>query len=585
MAKDIEQRKVVDLASRQSSEGGTSRISERRYKLQKIRDLFKQDDEGLHRRYVEETDPFVEIYESERILKPPFNFVNLYTIYEESDILQAVIEAMQLNVDGFGYRLDFLGDDATERETTDAQTQRIKAENFFDQVNETESFMTVRKKQREDLEVLGNSGFEVIRNRIGEVQLIYHLPFKYMRVSARKENPVPVEVTLMRNGKPTTIKIKKTFKRFVQISKYGTKLRYFKEFGDPRIMDYRSGDYVEQTRYKASEVWYFKTSFGGEIYGVPRWIGAVLQVMGRRSSQFVNYDLFKNQGIAPLLIMISGGVLNDESLDELYSILRSMRGEENFNRIALLESQVEGLGIEEKGSAKMELKNMTEYRKEDMMFDRYLNTAKDDVRHRYRLPDLYIGQSETYTHATATAARMVAEEQIFIPERTEFDENVNNTLVKRELKIDQWKYKSKGPQIVGSGEISEGVKMFSDIGAFSINNAIAMANKAFALEMSQFDASWANYPLPIVMKLLELGQLAGVEPLVTGEIAEKNSKQLPVPRQRLLPAMTEKFFKSDMFSPDEVSLYRFLTNFQSAIDTGALDRAVEKAGKTCQHDV
>lgn len=581
MAKDIEQRKVIDLESRS---GTSSRMSDRKYKLQKIRDLFKQDeDEGLYRRYVEETDPFVEIYESERILKPPFNFQNLYTIYEESDILQAVIEAMQLNVDGFGYRLDFLGDDATERETPQAQAEKVKAENFFDQVNESESFMTVRKKVREDYEVLGNGGYEVIRNRAGEIQLMYHLPFRWMRISARKENPIPVDVTLMRNGKLITIKVRRTFKRFVQISRYGTKLRYFKELGDPRVMDWRTGDYVEQSRYKASEVWYQRNSLGAEIYGVPRWIGAVLQVMGRRSAEFVNYDLFKNQGIAPLLIMISGGVLNDDSLDELETILRSMRGEQNFNRIALLESQVEGLGIEEKGNAKMELKNMTEFRKEDMMFDRYLNTAKDDVRHRYRLPDLYIGQSETYTHATATAARMVAEEQIFIPERTEFDEQTNNLLLKKEFAITLWKYKSKGPQIVGSEEISEGVKLFSDIGAFSINNAVAMANKAFALEMSQFDAPWANYPLPIVLKILEMGQLGGLDPLITG-VAEKNLKELGVPRQTMLPAMTEKFFKSDMFSPDEMSLYKFLTNFQSAIDTGALDHALEKAGKTCHHE-
>ena len=563
--------KVVALTPTKQKTEEVSRINMRSYKRQQLRDfgnLVQKADEVMFSRQVEENDPFDTLYAEERLLKPVYDFTRLYTVFEESDILQTCVDAMKWNVDGFGYKLQFLGDDKTDKDKPESEAQRVKAENFFDQVNGEESFATIRKKSREDYEVLGNGAFEFVRNRIGDLQMIYHAPFNRIRISALSGRSVNVPVQIMRNGKEVTVTVRRYFRKFCQVDEFARRLRWFKALGDPREMDYRTGIYGPVSpQFRATELWHIRNEFAGNTYGMPRWIGAIFQVLGRRSASYVNYDLFQNQGIPPFLILVSGGVLSDDSIDEVESILRGMRGLENFNRAGILESTIEGLGIDEKGSARIEVKNMAEYRKEDQLFDRYLTTAKADIRHRYRLPDLYVGQSETYTHATAKAAQTVAEEQVFIPERGDFDEKVNLLLMRKELGITLWRYQSKGPRIVGSQELSAGVSTFSSVGAFTINHAIDVANDALGLEMSKFTELWADYPVAMVLELVKTGNLKGIDPIALAT-AEQNAAQLPGPaKPKLLPAMTAKMFKSDMFAPDEQSLYKFLVNFQAMMDS------------------
>jgi hypothetical protein len=106
--------------------------------------------------------------------------------------------------------------------------------------------------------------------------------------------------------------------------------------------------------------------------------------------------------------------------------------------------------------------------------------------------------------------------------------------------------------------------------------------------MSRFDEKWADYPIPIIMELIKSGRLKDIDPIASEVVENNNSQlqgQLPGPNQpKLLPMMTEKMFKSDMFSPDEQSLYVFLSNFQQLLEKndgkveGCIERTTEKEG-------
>jgi len=124
-----------------------------------------------------------------------------------------------------------------------------------------------------------------------------------------------------------------------------------------------------------------------------------------------------------------------------------MRGVEKWNKVLLLESNIETVGLEEKGTARIELKNLSEYRKEDQMFGNYLESTEKNIRHRFRLPPLFTGSAESFTHATAKSAQVVAEEQVFVPERSSFDEAVNGEVVFREFQAEKWKYKTSGHKV------------------------------------------------------------------------------------------------------------------------------------------
>jgi PBSX family phage portal protein len=513
----------------------------------------------------------------ESILQPPYSFETLYQYYEESDILQTMVEAMVNNIDGFTPLFQFLGDDVKDRESDSAKAELQAMTDFFSQVNDTQSFRKLRKEMRKELEIIGISGFELIRNVAGKLTAMFHADFKNMRMTRQQKDSTPVKIALKRNGKTTEVIVRKYFRRFCQIDTTGIQLRWFKEYGDPRNLCASTGKYYtdpKKCKPLASEIMVFKNKVGTEAYGLPRWIGCILQVTGRSAAQYVNYDLFENQGIPPLAVMISGGTLNEESLEELQSIVKGMRGIEKWNRIIILESVPNSVGLDDKGNAKIELKNLSEYRADDQMFTKYLDNTKTDVRQRYRLPDLFCGASEAYTHSTSKSSKGVAEEQVFIPEREDFDEIINLQLVWKELGITRWKFVSGGPRIVGAEEISNGVDIFGKAGAFTVNHAIEQANVAFSTSMSKFNAPWADYPLPIVMELIKTGrlkleELENTEPEVKQNIDQlERIVQLPEENSKVikLPAVAKQFLEDDAFTEKEKNLYNMLSSLRDLLN-------------------
>ena len=352
----------------------------------RLRVLAKAEQEALYSRQVAADlgDPFQQFYSKHQILAPPYTFAKLMRIYEESDILQTCVESMVNNVDGFGYEFIFQGDDIKDKEKPEAQARKESLSDFFAYINDTQSFTAVRKLMRTDLETLGNGGFEIVRNRMNKPQMFFHVPFSTIRLTLKDKKAVTVDAYIPRDGSLVKVKVRKYFRKFVQLSESGKTLRWFKEFGDPRPMSAVTGQYGTTGKGSASEIWHFKLPFNGMAYGLPRYIGPILEVVGRRNAQYVNYDLFENQGIPPFMILVSGGTLTDDSYDELDAFLESLKGTQHFNKATILEATPEAVGIEDKGSVKVEMKGMTEFRKDDAMFTQY--SEGTEKKHSAPLP-------------------------------------------------------------------------------------------------------------------------------------------------------------------------------------------------------
>jgi len=461
-------------------------------------------------------DPFADhnLYASHKLLIPPYNFRKLYSCYEESSILPKCISAMKDNIPGFGY--DFIyqppGDPPSDSEREAAIAPIVE---LLEQANESQSFLSVRRDVRQDLEVTGNGYYEVVRNRKGDVVLIYRVKAAYMRMTPLDETPIEVTVPIRRMGKIMKMKIKKRFRRFAYLTESSNKAVWFKEFGDPRPVSASTGEIGGNIKKNdlATEVIHIGIDSGTSPYGIPRWIGQILNVLGVRAADFVNYDLFVNQGIPPLVVMVSGGgVLTEESINELEDLFSGFKGYENFNKIAILEAEDLGGDVDSASRAKIELKPLIEYRKDDQMFRTYIERANEFVRHAFRLPPIFIGVSESYTFASAKTSRLIAEEQIFKPERLMEDEILSWTLFRD---FPDWKIRTKGPEIIRSDELATLFQHLVNSGALSMNNAIQMANKQFDLKLKTLDVPWADYPLPIVLSLAKVGLLALPEDIMT----------------------------------------------------------------------
>lgn len=483
----------------------------------------------VYSRQLQPDDVFVGGYDRHGLIVPPYSPTQLYSLYESSSILSPHIDAYQRNIDGFDPIFKYKGP-VGEKDSDEAKQNKKDLIDFFKHVNETQSFGTVRRAMRLDYEVLGYGFIEITRSQDGEIACIYPVQAKYIRLAKLKDEiKQKVTVQLPRNGKMKPITVLKKFRRFAQVlpGASTSNIRWFKEYGDKRKMDAKTGKFESKENTVtelASELIYFK--IGNDTYGLPRWVGNVLGVMGVRSADYINYDLFDSQGIPPLVIMVSGGILTQDSIDSIESLFKQIKGYQNFNRLILLEAEAAGGGIDDKMVPRVSLESLSEARAEDAMFQKYISSTEEKVRMDFRLPQIYVGRSSDYNRAVIEHSRIIAEEQVFEPERNIEDEVYNNTIM-QELNSEYWEFKSGGPPLVTGEGLLRGFDSVSKTGIFTINQALEISNRAMGLDFEEIKEEWANFPTTIIERLLDRGFFADLGQLV--DVLEGNASAINNP--------------------------------------------------------
>lgn len=493
--------------------------------------VLKAEDMGLSNKMSK--DPFESrgLYGSNQVIEPPFPLELLIQLSQVSNILPQCIEAMATNVGGFGYKLEPTVELPKEPEEgqLEAEEQQLlnsmmeekaKLENFFDFINYEESFNKIRKKTRTDYESVGFAFWEVLKNGIGEPAGVEHIPSKSMRL-CHLDSKYTEFKQKVKTG-PTTIETitrKKRFRNFVQIK--GGKKVYYKEFNDPRMIDANTGKLKENLTGKAreefteaNEVIYFNRYNPNSPYGLPRWYGQLLSLLGSRESEEVNLQYFDGKTVPPMVVMVKGGQLTDDSFKRVQQHFKSIKGKENFHSVLVLEakSSKNSNNPMAKNDVEIEIKPLTEAMNKDALFQEYDKNNQEKVRGSFRLPPLYVGKSEGYNRATAEVSRLIAEEQVFGPEREDFDFLINRLLVP-ELDVAYWNYSSNSPSTSNNKEMSEMIAELSKDSGLDINTARGLIAKVFNTEVEQLEEEWAKYPPAIARLILakELKQSSGVQ--------------------------------------------------------------------------
>lgn len=496
------------------------------------------DSQLLGSRQVPAEDQFSGMYgrgDGLVIIEPPYAPDQLYMIVEESGILPQCIEAYVTNIDGFGQNIEPIDSMLMEiPEAVRERETRILKE-IIEFPNPESNLTELRKNLRRDLETTGNAYLEVIRNVGGTPTLFYWADARRMRVCALDPEFVTVEVTVPRNGKMVTVPTKKRFRRYAQLlSRSGdtAKIKYFKEFGDPRVVcaltgktfknyqDPELAQHKEELRQSgrefepASEILHFKIGTG--TYGIPRWIGEVYTAIGLNRANFVNFDLFDNQGIPPFFITIAGGQLTEESWDDLITLMTQAKGTRQFNKGLVLEVTSVAIddAVTDTGSKPhIAFHSLLDYRKDDAMFQKYIDSGRTQVRETFRLPALFVGKADSFNYATAAIARAIAEEQIFKPERDAFDLYFHRTLIAA-LGVRHLMIRSKGPELVLDELAQRNLPYLIQYGAFTVDELIEYANRILGENMQLYDQDWSRVPIPLLQAIVSqvAGEVLGLSP-------------------------------------------------------------------------
>ena len=408
----------------------------------------KQDKEVLSGSDIAKDDAFESFYfdpvkqdEKAKVLRPPYQPEALAMLCQRNNALGQLVSAMEVNIDGTGWVVEKkdIGDD--EDAEDDEQKERLT--DWFDEVFPRVSMTTLRREVRRDLERVGYGFIEVLRSIDGTLMFLKRVDADMMRL-VKLDKAVPVTETVQRDGEEMEILMQKRERRFAQVQ--GKKVIYFKEFAGSRDLDRNTGEWAKEgetveVKDRATEVLYFtihEDTF--TAYGVPRWINNIPSVLGSRKAEELNLDFFNSGGLPPALIFIQGGELTTEVRKQVQQYM-SGRGS-SLHRGGVIEVHSTGGSIDSTGNVKVTVERFGSERMQDSMFENYDIRCEERVRAAFRLPPIFVGKAQDYSFATAFASYTVAEAQVFQPERDEFDEIINNTVMRELDDSGEYQYRS-----------------------------------------------------------------------------------------------------------------------------------------------
>lgn len=387
---------------------------------------------------IDDVDLFKSITDTQgrgaEIIIPTYNPVQLHIVATQNNTLLQAVTAMEVNIDGTGYEIQRKdGEDLTDADKV--VDEEIKP--FFDEPWPETSFTTIRRALRRDLEITGNGYLEVLRDAGGEIAFLKRIDAKLTRI-LKLDEPVPVTVTVRRGTKVNTVRMMKRERRYAQI--IGRKLVYFKEFGASRELSKKEGLWEGDRRLKeaitddlkATEILHFTVADDVTTpYGVPRWINQTPSAIGSRKAEEYNVEFFAHGGLPPAAIFIAGGALTAQSRE---AFTNWMGGKASLKqRAVLVEIMSAGGDINSSNTVRVTTETFGDSRQNDSMFENYDKKCATRIRGAFRLPPILVGLAEDYTRATAYVSTMVAESQVFQPERSEFDEIIN-----RKIMVAKW---------------------------------------------------------------------------------------------------------------------------------------------------
>lgn len=441
------------------------------------------------------------------VLPPPHNVGNLFQIIDQSNMVRQCIDAFVTNTVLTGWEIE-----PAYRGKTVKEDERMELESFLENPNTEQNLETVMELVVRDRESCGFGFLEVIRDLSNEVSLLRHCPSLWTRLCAKDPTEQLVQYSISRGRRVSTIREYRKFRRFIQIIN-GQQV-WFKEFGDPRRMDYANGAYEKQSGFDpsriATELIHFKNP-SNDSYGVPRWINQLPSILGSREAEEVNMRYFQDNTVPPMLLLVGNGRLTTQSYRELTKALNeSDIGAKRQNKIMLLEAVGEGDSLDGKsGAIELKVEKLTDARQSDGLFRQYDEANMAKVRSSFRLPPITVGMSQDVNFATASTSAFVAESQVFAPERSKLDQILNKLLIGgiNGLKLASCKLVSRTPSITSPEMVIKTLTALNVIGAITPRAAQTISNKVLQTEITPYPAKgaegyedWMDKPITLSMK-------------------------------------------------------------------------------------
>lgn len=394
----------------------------------------------------------------DQVIEPPLSLSELSVLSEFSTELEQTTESMAVGVDGFGYRIMPLTmtkeQQASFKKQIDEEWEFL--DHFFKFPNSEESFVKLRRESTQEKELTGNSYWELVPSLTDSKRYsaINRVHSATIRITKADRVITKMGLNYVKNDLSLGTKFfQKRFRRFVQI--IGTKKVFFKQFGDPRIIDKRTGEIVESLdpKFRANELFHFKIESRRRTpYGMPRFTGNIISIKGSRQADETNIITLMNNNIPSFAILANGGMLTQGSVDRIREFVDTqIKGSSNYSKWLILEGESTHDGLSSPNSIKIEIVPLTRAQHQDMLWQSYDENNAKKLRRNFRIAPILVGASENYDRATAQVSEALTEKYVYNPEREEIDREINKILLAQGIRF--WVFKSNSPNVTNDDDL------------------------------------------------------------------------------------------------------------------------------------
>jgi PBSX family phage portal protein len=420
------------------------------------------------------------------LLNPPYDIETLRSITGISDILNQCIEAYVTNVVGFGIGIRYKVDDMEESEAMKAEWNQL--ETLISELSFERPAKEIVEEVIRHVEECGNGFLEVIRNVKGEVVGIDSIKPEYMSVT--KLNKV-----VNQNGQD--IKVRYFCFRDPLMDSAKESGTWYKTFGDPTPLN-SNGSVGKANNGTATEVIHLKIGDFQEPYGIPRWIGPLIKILGNRKADELNYRYFTQGRHIPLAILLENAQLTEASEASLQSYANGIGSEgESQHKFLIIEAEKLGptdemVFDENKDKPAIKLEKLSDVLQKDALFLEYDKNVIEAVLSAFRLPPIYVGLSTDYNRATVETAKELTEEQVFQSLRETYEWRTNSLFREYDLKYVEVFFKTSN--IVNMEDIKAILDPAIQASAVAPNDLRDIVGKVLNKPLESFEGEQYNLP-------------------------------------------------------------------------------------------
>lgn len=450
---------------------------------------------------------------NKQVLLHQLNPYAMMKMVHSNSTLSACVSAMATNVTGHGLKIIYKGAEG-DQNSDEAKRELLAIKSRLENINPHETLEYLLEKQERDIHTLGYGALEVIRNKRGDIVNLFYFNPDNLYICLDK-TMLEIETVYTVNGRRRIRKSQKEFRLFVY--RQGNQVTYYKDFGDPRTINPLTGDEDSTLSFEesATELYFEGEHTTGTNYPLPAWFGAYPHILGSREAALCNLEYFKNNEIPAGLVTVSGGYITEESFEEISTLFDRRANRENQHRLVVLEATGDPEAAAQTGAIpppNVEFKSLVDSRQNDAQFQNYEKNTERKIMQAFRIPPILLGDSKESSYAAAEASVILAESQVFAPRRKRRNEFINNHVLTRSGKKNQYYDVLLMPiNFISPDSVAKTIKAFENVGAMTPNVGIDMINQLFDMNIEKVDEPWGDYPFTFSKILTSLGRMRDLD--------------------------------------------------------------------------